>query len=189
MSEKRWTPLDDIRDDVQHKLFGYRGWMEAGGGQVQVKWLTGHRDAVADIAAYSLDGGFDDIEAALKAVDGVYETRLIPYDGRLGRERHLRKQVRALMRTDGLDGRPTWPHTPQPRESATVTASGRIGELEAENERLRRELARLRADPVTAAVTGRLCACGCGQPVTSPRPEARYATGACRVRAHRAGPR
>lgn len=32
----------------------------------------------------------------------------------------------------------------------------------------------------------RACACGCGQPVTSPRPEARYATGACRVRAHRA---
>jgi len=31
----------------------------------------------------------------------------------------------------------------------------------------------------------RLCACGCGQPLTSPRPEARYATGACRVRAHR----
>jgi hypothetical protein len=38
---------------------------------------------------------------------------------------------------------------------------------------------------VTPPVTGRLCACGCGQPVTSPRPEAKYATGACRVRAHR----
>jgi hypothetical protein len=37
----------------------------------------------------------------------------------------------------------------------------------------------------TAAVTPRACACGCGEPVTSPRPEARYATGACRVRAHR----
>ena len=37
---------------------------------------------------------------------------------------------------------------------------------------------------VTLAVT-RPCACGCAQPVTSPRPEARYATGACRVRAHR----
>lgn len=32
----------------------------------------------------------------------------------------------------------------------------------------------------------RLCACGCGRAVTSPRREARYATGACRVRAHRA---
>jgi hypothetical protein len=41
--------------------------------------------------------------------------------------------------------------------------------------------------PVTPAVTARLCACGCGRPVTSPRPEAKYATGACRVRAHRAG--
>jgi hypothetical protein len=39
---------------------------------------------------------------------------------------------------------------------------------------------------VEADVTGRSCACGCGQPVTSLRPEARYATGACRVRAHRA---
>jgi hypothetical protein len=39
---------------------------------------------------------------------------------------------------------------------------------------------------VTLAVTDRSCACGCGRPVTSPRPEARYATGACRVRAHRA---
>ena len=35
----------------------------------------------------------------------------------------------------------------------------------------------------------RLCACGCGRPVTSWRPDARYATGACRVRAHRAGVR
>jgi hypothetical protein len=34
----------------------------------------------------------------------------------------------------------------------------------------------------------RPCACGCGQPVSSPRPEARYATAACRVRAHRARP-
>jgi hypothetical protein len=41
-------------------------------------------------------------------------------------------------------------------------------------------------DDVTPSVTVRACACGCGQPVTSPRPEARYATGACRVRAHRA---
>ena len=39
---------------------------------------------------------------------------------------------------------------------------------------------------VTPAVTERPCACGCGRSVTSPRPEARYATGACRVRAHRA---
>jgi hypothetical protein len=31
----------------------------------------------------------------------------------------------------------------------------------------------------------RLCACGCRQPVTSPRPEAKYASGACRVRVHR----
>lgn len=38
---------------------------------------------------------------------------------------------------------------------------------------------------VTPDVTARSCACGCGQPVISPRPEARYATGACRVRAHR----
>ncbi len=35
---------------------------------------------------------------------------------------------------------------------------------------------------VTPAATGRFCACGCEQPVTSPRPEAKYATGACRVR-------
>jgi hypothetical protein len=41
-------------------------------------------------------------------------------------------------------------------------------------------------DAVTAPVTERLCACGCGQQVTSQRPEAKYATGACRVRAHRA---
>jgi hypothetical protein len=40
--------------------------------------------------------------------------------------------------------------------------------------------------PETSAVTERPCACGCGQPVTSPRPEAKYATGACRVRALRA---
>jgi hypothetical protein len=39
---------------------------------------------------------------------------------------------------------------------------------------------------VTPAVTDRPCACGCGRPVTSPRPEAKYASGACRVRAHRA---
>jgi hypothetical protein len=42
---------------------------------------------------------------------------------------------------------------------------------------------------VTAGVTprsGKLCACGCGQLVTSPRPEAKFATPACRVRAHRA---
>jgi hypothetical protein len=42
------------------------------------------------------------------------------------------------------------------------------------------------AAPSAAGIL-RPCACGCGQPVTSPRPEARYATGACRVRAHRAG--
>lgn len=41
------------------------------------------------------------------------------------------------------------------------------------------------AAAVTPAVT-RLCGCGCGQPVTSARPEARYASPACRVRAHRA---
>jgi hypothetical protein len=46
---------------------------------------------------------------------------------------------------------------------------------------------RPRPIPATPAVTpARPCACGCGQPITSPRPEARYATGACRVRAHRA---
>jgi hypothetical protein len=39
--------------------------------------------------------------------------------------------------------------------------------------------------PVTEPGTTRPCACGCGQPVTSPRPEAKYATGACRVRVHR----
>ena len=38
---------------------------------------------------------------------------------------------------------------------------------------------------VTPVATERLCACGCGEPVTSPRPEAKYATGACRVRALR----
>ena len=38
----------------------------------------------------------------------------------------------------------------------------------------------------TPAVTKRVCVCGCGRPVSSPRPEAKYATGACRVRAHRA---
>ncbi len=38
----------------------------------------------------------------------------------------------------------------------------------------------------TPPATERLCACGCGWPVTSPRPEAKYATAACRVRAHRA---
>ncbi len=41
------------------------------------------------------------------------------------------------------------------------------------------------ADAVTAGVT-RSCECGCGAPVTSARPEARYASPACRVRAHRA---
>jgi hypothetical protein len=46
-------------------------------------------------------------------------------------------------------------------------------------------LRRLNHAPVTPAVTGRLCACGCGQPITSARPEAKYASGACRVRAHR----
>lgn len=43
---------------------------------------------------------------------------------------------------------------------------------------------RLLAKPPPGAP--RLCACSCGQPVTSPRPEAKYATPACRVRAHRA---
>jgi len=41
-----------------------------------------------------------------------------------------------------------------------------------------------RLSPVTADVT-RACACGCGQRVLSSRPEARYASNACRVRAHR----
>ncbi len=41
------------------------------------------------------------------------------------------------------------------------------------------------ANAVTPDVT-RPCACGCGQSVTSARPEARYASTACRVRAHRA---
>ena len=36
-----------------------------------------------------------------------------------------------------------------------------------------------------AGWSGRLCACGCGQPVTGRRPDAKYATGACRVRASR----
>lgn len=40
-------------------------------------------------------------------------------------------------------------------------------------------------EPVTVAVTTRVCDCGCGLPIPSSRPEARYATGACRVRAHR----
>jgi hypothetical protein len=31
----------------------------------------------------------------------------------------------------------------------------------------------------------RVCACGCGEMVESSRPEAKYATSACRVRAHR----
>lgn len=39
---------------------------------------------------------------------------------------------------------------------------------------------------VTDTVTGRVCACGCGLPLErDARPEAKYATGACRVRAHR----
>jgi hypothetical protein len=43
----------------------------------------------------------------------------------------------------------------------------------------------LTSGSVTPAVAPlRLCACGCGQPVSSPRPEARYATPACRVLAH-----
>jgi hypothetical protein len=37
-----------------------------------------------------------------------------------------------------------------------------------------------------SVITPRLCACGCGELLTSPRPEALYATGACRVRALRA---
>ena len=47
-------------------------------------------------------------------------------------------------------------------------------------------LSRYTGQDETAAGTPRECACSCGQPVTSPRPEAIYATGACRVRAHRA---
>ena len=46
-------------------------------------------------------------------------------------------------------------------------------------------LSRYTGQDETAAVTPRACACGCGQPITSPRPEAKYATGACRVRAYR----
>lgn len=52
--------------------------------------------------------------------------------------------------------------------------------------------ARLLGRPAPAAkgapplATARYCACGCGRPVPSPRSEARFATGACRVRAHRA---
>lgn len=40
-------------------------------------------------------------------------------------------------------------------------------------------------DAVTPAVTGRQCACGCGQPVISTHPAARYAGPACRKRANR----
>ena len=35
-------------------------------------------------------------------------------------------------------------------------------------------------------VPARLCACGCGWPVTGHRPDAKYATPACRTRTHRA---
>lgn len=40
-------------------------------------------------------------------------------------------------------------------------------------------------DAVTPAVTGRACACGCGSPVISTHPQARYAGPACRKRANR----
>lgn len=40
-------------------------------------------------------------------------------------------------------------------------------------------------DAVTPVSTGRVCACGCGAPVISTHPAARYASPACRVRTNR----
>lgn len=42
-------------------------------------------------------------------------------------------------------------------------------------------------EALSAWLLPRLCACGCGEPITSSRPEARFASATCRVRAHRAG--
>jgi len=78
---------------------------------------------------------------------------------------------------------------PAARESELVKALLMVVDLTAQLERSRQEVEMYRRCYLTArtetpAVT-KLCACGCGQPITSPRPEARYATGTCRVRAHR----
>jgi hypothetical protein len=269
------SELASIRREAMSRL-GWKGWME--GGKVEVKWLRGHKGAVADLAAFNLgEISLDDIERVLKTLPGVYETRQIPYDGRLGLERDLRPQVRALMQVAG-SARPSWRPTPaddaprraecldcgekftathgsdvvfcedcldkRPPETPAVT-DGLIRETLAKgpDEALRalgagefslddvrgavERAARAEVPPglraagdayfalsredrrvfvawlmsrpgsftwdgeeddqtglVTSPVT-RLCACGCGEPVTSPRPEAKYATGACRVRAHR----
>jgi hypothetical protein len=56
----------------------------------------------------------------------------------------------------------------------------------AENPSADELLGRTYTPSVTPAVTGRLCACGCGRPVAGHRADAKYASAACRVRAHRA---
>jgi len=70
-----------------------------------------------------------------------------------------------------------------PVTDAVADESELVKALRAQTGVLTAELDAYRREYGTAI---RRCACGCGQPVTSPRPEARYATGACRVRAHRA---
>ena len=74
----------------------------------------------------------------------------------------------------------------------TVKASGTSLELDmfpcSLDEAYRRVKAQHGGQPVTPtppAVTAKLCACGCGKPVSGARSDAQYATGACRVRAHR----
>lgn len=75
------------------------------------------------------------------------------------------------------------------RIAALEAEVARLARIVAAHERagkIRRGLRELDELQALDELESRLCACGCGQPVTSPRPEARYATPACRVRAHRA---
>ena len=74
----------------------------------------------------------------------------------------------------------------------TISVSGKPINLQAVVDGISRAVAALDSirdfssvTDVTIPLQPRLCACGCGRPVSGHRSDAKYATGACRVRAHR----
>lgn len=131
------------------------------------------------------DGAADAIFEELDAIDE--ET-----DSLRDRAGFLQEELDGLGEEDGNDaGEREQLETTRTRLLAEINAleyvSHQLGRIIEDDYHLRDIIlpGYLFGSPVTASVTERLCACGCGRPVTSPRPEARYAAGACRVRALR----
>lgn len=107
--DTRWTPLADTKRAARAAIAPIAPGTIP---MAKAKWLRGHEWMIIEVTGYCAGSNvsLDEIEQALRSLPGVYDTCQV-IDGHFGRERDLRKQVRALMPvTPNVTERPVWPH-------------------------------------------------------------------------------